>query len=407
VFSYTQEKEEQNGLLDIPLFFSEINPDHPLGVFSLDIPFYFSSAEDDSHELSFGYSMGNNWNPPVTFYSPQNMTVSQRSITNSLPVEDRPVYFYMENIRNKEKSYQSDVVLEHMHLTFLRKKGKSSFVFNMNIHWLSGGKSPVNYFVSDHFLEWFHSHFAIEDNFGRKQFPYNDAFFEFDDENGNKYSKGRGDVFLTVSDLHYYRNIFERKTSRSQFCVQTSGHLSVPLNSFHAYLIPGISMGLRYDFLSGLLNSFTLAFEGAETFPCFMKMGNDMHFIDRKYREQINVYFGWNRLIKKNCYFNFGVLNNYQGSLMKGGSNDGELGVRYLQEGDIWKGSVITCGFPLNKFSYNALYKPSCKTFFILGYRKVKGNSFHLFVGEDFFCFNNAPDFQVGFQYSFNIDRNN
>jgi len=405
VFSFGQEEQDKNSLFNSTLFFTEINPEHPSGVFSLDIPFYFSTAENDSRELSFGYSMGNNWNPQVSIYYPQGMTDFQNNVTKKIPIEKRLHYFLNEKIITKKKMYQSDAVLEHLHITYLRKKRKNSFVFNMNIHWLSGGKAPVNYFVSDNFLEWFHSNFAIEDNFGRKQFPYNESFFEFKDENGNDYSKGRGDVFLTVSDLHYYRNLFEKKTFNSQFCVQASGHLSIPLNSFHAFLIPGISLGLRYDFLLGLRNSFTLAFEGAETFPCFMEMGSDMHFIDRKYREQINLYFGWNRLIKKDCYFNFGVLNNYQGSLIKGGSDYGKLGVGYLMEGDSWKGNVIPGRFPCNKFSYKAINKPSCKTFFIIGYRKVKGNSFRLYVGEDFFCFNNAPDFQIGFQYSFPIDR--
>jgi len=406
VFSYTQEKVEQNDILDIPLFFTEINPEHPSGVFSLNIPFYFSFGNKNSQKLSFGYSMGNVWNPQVNIYYPQKMTAFQNKFASSLTKTERAYYFMEDNIEMKKKMYQSDAVLEHLHLTYLKKKGKNSFVFNINIHWISGGKSPVNYFVSDNFLEWFHSHFAVEDNFGRKIFPYNESFFEFDDENGNKYSKGRGDVFLTVSDLHYYRNVFEKKTSRSQFCVQTSGHLSVPVNSFHSYLIPGISLGLRYDFLFGLRNSFTLAFESAETFPCFMKMGSDMNFIDKRYREQINLYFGWNRLLKKDCYFNLSILNNYQGPLMRD-NEEGKIGVGYLHEGDVWKGNVIPGGFPLNKFSYDALYKPSCKTFFILGYMKVKGNSFRLYVGEDFFCFNNAPDFQVGFQYSFSIDRKN
>jgi len=406
LFSYTQDKEEQNGILDIPLFFTEINPEHPAGIFSLNNPFYFFPGNKDSQKLSFGYSMGNVWNPQVNIYYPQEMTAYQENFVRGLSNTDKAFYFKSieYNIDLKNKMYQADGVLEHFHFTYLRKRGKSSILVNINLQMLNGGKSPVNYFVSDNFLEWFHSHFAIEDNFGRKQFPYNEAFFEFDDDNGNKYSKGRGDVFLTVSDFHYYRNLFYRKTSMSQFSVQASGHLSIPLNSFHAYIIPGISMGLRYDFLLGIRNSCTLAFEGAETLPCFMKMGNDMHFIDRKYREQINLYFGWNNLIKKNCYLNFGVLNNYQGPLMSG-DGDGEIGVSYLQEGDIWKGNVIPCGFPLNKFSYDALYKSSCKTFFILGYSKVKGNSFHLYVGEDFFCFNNASDFQVGFQYSFCLDK--
>jgi len=410
VFSYAQEEEkDNNGLLSSPLFFTEINPEHPAGIFSLDVPFYFSPAEDESHELSFGYSMGNTWNPQVSICSPQGMTDFQKKVTNDLLIEERPYYFLMDNIIMNKKMYQSDAVLEHFHFTYLRKKGKSSLIFNVNVHWLSGGKSFVNYFVSDHFLEWFHSHFAIEDNFGRKLFPFNEAFFEFDDGNGNVYKKDCGDVFLTISDLHYYRNLFRKKFKNSQFCVQTSGHLSIPMNSFHAYLIPGISLGLRYDFLSGLRNSFTLAIEGAETFPNFMKMGSAMNFINTKYREQINFYFGLNRLIKKDCYFNFGILNNFQGSLMKGLYDDGEgkPGLFYLSKGDIWKGNVMTGRFPLNKFSYNALYKSSCKTFFILGFRKVKRNSFHLYVGEDFFCFNNAPDFQVGFQYSFNIDRKN
>ena len=408
-FSYTQEKERQTDILNVPLFFTEINPEHPAGIFSLSNPFYFFPGNEDSKKISFGYSMGNVWNPQVNIYFAHGMNEAQKNFAKNLSNTEKAFYFNFieDSIEIKNKMYQADGVLEHFHFTYLRKRGKNSILFNINLQMLNGGKSPVNFFVSDNFLEWFHSNFAIDDNFGRNEFPYNEAFFEFDDENGNKYSKGRGDVFLTVSDIHYYRNLFYRKTSKSQFSLQTSGHLSIPLNSFHSYIIPGISMGLRYDFLSGVRNSFTLALDGAETFPCFFKTGRDMHFIDRKYREQINLYLGWNRFIKKNCYLNFGVLNNYQGSLIKNNSceMEDEVEVSYLQEGDVWKGTIISSPFRLNKYSYNALYKPSCKTFFILGYNKIKGNSFHLYVGEDFFCYNNAPDFQVGFQYSFCINK--
>lgn len=404
VFSQTDDQPKE--LLQVPLFFTESNPESPLGIFSLDFPFFFGQGNPSGHQLSFGYTMGNVWHPQAWFYYPQEMTPAQANATDQLPMTLRPTYFRDREVKTAVKSYQADGVLQHFRFTWLNRwKEKNSLIVNMNLHMLRGGKSPLNFFVSDRFIEDWHSSVAVEDNFGRRLYPFNRALIEFEDENGKVFRKDKGDIFPGVADVHYYRGLYEADGAGWRLSTQAGFHVSLPLNDFHSYIIPGINAGIRSDFLLGPRSSLTLAFDGGMTFQNFLKTGEGMKAIDRKRRIVSNFYAGFNSQSKRGIFV-FGILNQYQDPLLKGGRMDwnqtgfDKLGIRFLQAGDVWEGQPLTQQFWLAKLTPAALYNFAVRTYFILGFNRDR-RFFNIFVAEDMITINNAPDFQIGFQYRF------
>ncbi|WP_163714320.1 hypothetical protein [Mangrovibacterium lignilyticum] len=406
-----QDVEKQNRMLQLPIYFSAINPEHAVGIFALDLPFYFPADDGVRDQFAVSYSMGNTWHPQAWMYYPQNLTKAQQRVNRELYMTWRPTYFESVGVQSKVKTYQSDGVLQHFRFAWIRKwKERNSFILNMNVHLLSGGSSPLHYFVSDRFIETFHTRFAIDDNYGRKLYPFNRASIQFIDEDGNKYRKEQGEWFTSVLDAHYYRQVINRNTEYAHFQLNIGGHLSVPFNSLHRYLIPGMSAGFRLDKLSSPQTSVTLAFDAGLTMPTFLKTGEGVKAIDQSFRETIKMYFGGNIKVSKESILQFGLMNNFQGALMKGSNNDrgqvdyDEIGIRFLHEGDTWEGEDISQEFWLAKITPASLYYFSYKAFLVLGWQR-KSRQFNFYIGEDFFFINNAPDFQIGFEYVLPLSR--
>jgi hypothetical protein len=405
--SFAQNNDDLTNLLQVPLFYPEINPESAIGIYSLDLPFYFPDADPKKHELSVSYTMGNTWHPSARFLYPQNLTVDQQEELAEIPMTVRPGYFEVMGIETRDKAFHSDGVIQHLRLTYLNTwTSKHSLIVNLNLHQLVGGSSILNYLVSDNFIETFHSNFAVEDNYGRRLYPFNRASIQFTDEEGNTFRKNKGDFFTSVVDAHYYRQLFTSKSSDFHFGSQLGGHLSIPVNHVHPYLIPGLSAGFRMDFPLGERSSFTYALDGGITDQLFAKVGSGVRAIDWRYRKHGRTFFGLNLMSKKKNMTVIGLAVNYQDPLLKGyyftwdQTGYHEIGIDVLKEGDVWEGELISRQFYLSKLTPAALYYFSLKTYFIFGFHK-NGHEFNVYCGEDMFSFNNAPDIQFSFQYRF------
>lgn len=400
-----QTVDDSNAMLQLPFYFSGVNPEHPIGIFTLDFPFYFPVETSPKDQLSISYNMANTWHPKAWFYYPQNLTAEQRRLNRALYMTWRPTFFKAIGVESKIKSFQSDGVLQHFRLAWIRQwNRKNSFILNLNAHLMSGGSSPLHALVSDHFIEWFHSGFAVDDNYGRRLFPFNQASIQFTDEDGNTFRKNRGEVFTSVVDLHYYHQLMNRQTDYSRIQLQGGGHLSVPLNELHPYLIPSLSMGFRADRMISHRNSLTFAADAAWSNLRFLKLGEGVNAIDKDWRSSIKLYAGVNLALGNERILQIGMLNNWQGALAEG-SNNGwgqagypEIGMEFLTEGDVWEGEPISQEFWLARISPAAMYYFSYKAYFIFGLHR-NDHHFNLTIGEDFFFINNAPDFQIGFEY--------
>lgn len=407
VSALSQSADDFNEVLDIPLFYSEMNPESPVGIFSLDLPMYFPSKTTVKHQLSAAFTMANSWHPQARFMYPKNLTPRHQRDLEEIYMSQRPEYFELMGIETDDKLFQSDGVLNHLKLTYLTTwTSKHSLVVNFNIHQLTGGRSPINFFVSDGFIEDFHSNVAIEDNYGRRLYPFNRASIQFDDETGKSFRIDKGDVFASVVDAHYYRQLFSRANEHWRFDSQLGAHVSIPLNEFHPYLIPGLSAAVRMDLRLGLKSSLSYAVQGGLTDQTSFKLGEGVRAIDNQYRKHWHNYLALNLMSKKKNTLVIGLLVNYQDALMKGGSYSWdqtdyeEIGIDVLKEGDVWEGEPIEQEFYLSKTTPAALYYYSLKTYFMLGFHK-NGNAFTVYCGEDLFSVNNAPDIQFSFQYRF------
>ena len=404
-----QTEENSNSVLQVPIYFSEINPENALGILTLDLPFHFPGENQAKNQFSFGYSMGNTWHPQTRFVYPENLTPKQREQLRDIHMTLRPQYFAVFDIDTKEKLYQSDGVLQHFRFSWIRQwKNRNSLIVNMNAHMLNGGKSPVNFFVSDWFIENFHTQFAVDDNYGRRLFPFNRASVQFTDEQGHTYRKDKGDVFTGVFDLHYYRRLFRSQSSGWRFDSQLASHLSLPLNDFHRYIVPGISAGFRIDRRLGTNSSVTFATDGGITDQQFLKISREINGIDWRYRKHAKAYLGFNFISPRNKITTIGILNNFQDPLLKGYSFSGSLtdyetiGLKYLDEGDTWEGEPVSQEFWLTNLTPKSLYYYSVKSYIVLGFHH-KNREFTFYVGEDIISINNAPDFQIGVQYRISL----
>lgn len=405
--SFAQQNEDFDAIIDLPIFYPDINPESPIGIFSLDLPLYFPTENPQKHQVSVSYSMANTWHPQAKMLYPQNLTNAQREEIKDIYMTWRPAYFEQMGIQTKEKLFHSDGVIQRLRLSYINTwTSKHSLILNFNLHRLEGGQSFMNFLVSDSFIEAFHSNFAIEDNYGRRLFPFNRASIQFDDEEGNSFRINKGDVFTSVMDAHYYYQLYTHKTQKRHFDLQLGTHLSIPLNQLHPYIIPGVSFGVRSDSRLGARSSFTYAIDVGITDQTFLKVGSGVKAIDWKYRKHAKTYLAWNLISKNKNTTVIGLLVNYQDPLMKGyyftwdQTGYDEIGVDVLNEGDYWEGEPISREFYLSKLTPAALYYFSVKTYFLLGFHK-NGHEFNIYCGEDLFSVNNAPDIQFSFQYRF------
>ena len=406
-----QDETKDSGLFPDDLFLSEVNPLHGFGIFTFNTPFYIGAFKNKEQKFSVGYSSGNTWHPLSTVYYPLNMTVSQTRETNALYITDRPAYFESEGISTQRKTFSSDGVLQTLNFTYLIQLAeKGSFIFKLNTFLLSGGSSPLHYFVSDKFIESIHTQVGIEDNFGRKLFPFNQAHLFYQDENGREISIDKGQAFLGTFDINYYRPIWKIERHTSYFSLQGGAHLSLPFNKYYQKVAGGISAGLL--FRQKIFQRFYTDWAADCLFSdhSLASLSKAPNLIDRDIRLSAKSYIAFNLVSKSNRTFCFGLVCNYQDSYLKGNifnitqDNYRDLGVSFLKAGDKWDGITVTKTPRLSKLTAASMYYFSLKPYFFWGL-KGKNSDLIFTICEDYPLVNNAPDVQFGFQLTRNLGK--
>lgn len=388
------------------LMFTEVNPVHPFGIFTLDMPFYMGTFKNKGNKFSMGYTMGNNWHPQSSIYYPQSLTDEQRVEVNSLYMTQRPYYFYLHRIPVESKTYSSDGVLQNLSFTYLWQLGKKgSFIFKLNTHLLSGGTAAIHHLASDDFIEWFHDQINLHDNFGRYQYIFNRAHIAFEDENNKSIRIDKGEAFLGTFDVHYYRPIWRQVNRASYHSFQMGVHMAIPFNKYYPKVAGGISGTFLYRkkitprFYTDLGADFSVVHHS------LISLKETVHMIDKDFRNSAKSYLSFNFVSKKNRVFYFGLINNYQDPFLKGyifshnQDKYDDLGVYFLQPGNVWEGYEIKEVFRHAKLTAASMYFFSVKSYVFMGFKAAKGD-FSFNVGEDYFSVNNAPDIQYGFRYT-------
>lgn len=389
------------------VFLSEVNPLHPFGIFTISTPFYVGAFTKKENKFSVNYSMGNIWHPQSTIYYPQGLTTEQRQEVNALFITKRPQYFEDNNIPTETKTLSTDGVLQNVNLSFLwqPEKIKGTFIFKLNTYVLSGGGFPLQYPASDRFIEWVHDNTGNEDNFSRRQFPFNEAHIAFTDENGKTIRINKGNTFLGTLDNHYYYPVWMHNGTSSFVTLQAGAHLALPLNKYYQKASGGVSGTFFYRKQFTQRFSFDAGLNGLVSANSLITFKESANIIDRHARLTTKVYLGVNFYKPaKDRTFYTGLLTNYQAPLLKGyifsSSQDRyqDLGVSYLQPGDVWEGQEVTKSFKLSKLTAASMYFFSVKTYFVFGWKGSSGD-FSFNIGEDLLTVNNAPDIQYGFSY--------
>jgi len=401
-----QEEVPASEIFGDDLLMTEVNPLNSFGIFTLNTPFYIGSFKAKGNKFSVENSFGNTWHPKSTVFYPQNMTSEQQQEANSLYITQRPDYFKLNEIATQQKTFSTDGVLQNLSLTYLMQMGKKgSFIFKLNSHLLSGGSSVMHYLVSDKFIEKFHTMVDLEDNFGRKVFDFDQAHILYRDENGRQIRIEKGDAFLGTLDVNYYKPIWQKQKRASYYSAQLGAHLALPLNNFYPKVSGGLSASLLFRekifprFYADVAGDFLLSHYA------LLGFGKSVNMIDRNIRISAKTYLALNIVSKKNRAFCFGLVNNYQDAFLKGyifsNSQDEfqDLGVSYLQSGDIWEGAVLKGVVPLSKLTAASMYFFSIKSYLFLGFKVIKSDLMFT-AGEDYLVVNNAPDIQFGVQYT-------
>lgn len=401
-----QETAPAPGLFSDDLVMTELNPLHPFGIFTQNNPFYIGSFTNKKHQLTVGYSFGNIWHPQSTVYYPQNMTPAQQAEANSMYMTQRPDYFLSQGIATKQKTFSTDGVLQNLSLTYLLQRGKKgSFIFKINSHLLSGGGTPIHYLASDKFIEKFHTWVGLEDNFGRKQFAFNRAQIRYQDENGKQLQIDKGNAFMGTFDVNYYKPLWQKEKRASYYSAQLGAHLTLPLNKFYPKVAGGLSTSLLFRkkivprFYTDLAGDFALSHYSLLSF------GDAINMIDKDIRISAKTYLALNFVSKKNKVFSFGLANTYQDAFLKGyrfsrtQDEYKDLGVSYLQPGEVWNGTTIKEVVRLSKLTAASMYFFSIRSFLFWKFTGSKSD-FSFTVSEDYLVVNNAPDIQYGLQYT-------
>lgn len=399
-----QEEVQATGIFSDDVLLTEINPLHPFGIFTLNTPFYSGSFNTKGNKFSVGYSYANIWLPKSTVVYPQNMTAMQKQEANALYITARPGYFEKNGIATRQKTFSGDGMLQNLSFTYLMQMGKKgSFIFKLNSHLLTGGGSPFHYLASDTMIEKAHKFVGL-DNYGRRYFDYNQAHILYRDENGTQIRIEKDQAFLGTLDVNYYLPLWLKEKRTSVFSGQLGAHLALPLNKFYPRVSGGISGGVLLKQKIFPRYYFDLAGDFLLSHYSLMSFGNSVNMVDRDIRVSGKANLSFNKISKKNRVFSYGLLMNYQNAFMKGSvfnrtqDEFRDLGVSYMKRGEVWEGAVVN-EVPLSKLTAASMYFFSVKSYLYLGYKWNKSNLM-LTAGEDYPVINNAPDIQLGIQYT-------
>lgn len=389
---------------------TDINPKHPFGSLMTETPFYIGSFKKDVNSLTVNYTMANLWGPEVRMHYPQNLTPQQiEQIAEINWAPSRATYFQDQLIETQTNTFSTDGVLQSLSFNYvIQHKNKGTFIFNLSAFLLSGGGSPLHYLVSDDFIERVHTAIDLEDNFGRKLYPYNRANIYFKDRRGREFNISNGSFYLGTLDTHYYHSIYRKEKEKSVHSLQVGGHLTLPLNSYYQKVSVGLSSSLSYRQMLSNRTWLDLGLEGLLTKNDLITLNDQTaQLTDAPFRKNVKLFLGFNiKNKRKNKLFYFGFLTNYQDFLLEGSSLDNlqieyeTLGVEYLSPADTWNGVVIQNEFNKNKLTPASMYYFSLKTYFIFGWKTVKSD-LNFILGNDLKAVNNAPDFQIGIGYTF------
>ena len=406
-----KEEELSKSFFNDDILFTEVNPIHPFGIFTLDRPLYFGTFSQRGSRFSIGYTFGNTWHPQASIHYPQHITEQQRQEINGRDAFGRSKYFLQNQIPFEEKTLSTDGIIQNLSFTWLwQLEKKGSFIFKLSTHLLSSGTPFVHYLASDTFIEKVHDLFGVHDNFGRRQYYFDRAHIEFIDEDKREIRIDDGETFMSTFDVHYYLPVWRIQKKKIYHSFQFGSHIAIPFNKYFTKVGGGFSGAFSLKAI--LTPRFNIAFgsDFALIVPSLLPFGESVKIIDNNFRKTAKLYFAPSFPLKKNKAISFGLVVNYQDGLLKGHilspyqDKYQDLGITILRKGDVWEGYDVKEVFHHAKLTPASMYFYSIKLYAFIEY-KLRKSKFAFSLGEDMQTTNNAPDIQYGFRYSIDIGK--
>jgi hypothetical protein len=358
---------------------------HHFGIFSDRINTNFKVSVPKKPTLSLSSASGNNFQPYVQIYIPQDPVVQQAQSKFIWYQRD----FHFVDQETTPADYMNiviDAVIKEFRWALeIPLSEKHELNVSLRSYLITKGKHPFSFITGDESLEWFHSNIAGgEDPYGRRYYGLNQVNFKYLDRHGNTLQLHNNDFFLSGIELnHYYYPSLSINKSQHLF-FNFGSHLGINTSRFNPSLDLGISANAikkvplhnHYQLLVGVgtnvLRKNLINFKKE-----VVDLGNNPFLATVESEIEVTKF------TKKGHYNALGV--NYQ------------IQSRYnkLKEADyyrlIGKWQEINGGW---QHGFETLYKALSFWTFVYTYGRPQ-YSLSLYFKEDFLV-NNAPDFQTG-----------
>jgi hypothetical protein len=362
---------------------------HSFGIFSSRILTNFKRTPPDRNAFTFTATSGNNFQPPVKAYIPQDPAI--RLEFRQTPWHKRKFNFIDQQTTPAETmTIVVDAVIKEFRMGYsLALSTKHEFAVNLRSYLVTKGKFPFTVFTSDEAIEWFHSNiYGGEDPYGRRYYGLNQVNFKYTDRNGKTLELQNNDFFIGgIEFSHYYYPSFGINKTKNIF-INFGSHLGINTSKHNASLDFGISLNaLKQIYLK---NNYELNFalggnilrKNLIDFKDVVDLGNNPYLGTAEGHIEITKY------TRKGNFNAFGINYQIQTSYnKKDEANYYRLTGNWEEINGHWESGIAT------------LYRPLSNWNFIYTYGTPK-LQFSLYIKEDF-TVNNAPDFQVGSHIKF------
>ncbi|WNH09184.1 hypothetical protein [Thalassobellus suaedae] len=357
---------------------------HHFGIFSARINTNFKFAPPKTITFSLSSVSGNNFQPYVEAYLPQEPAVRQEQSKLSWYKRD----FKFLNQETTPVDYMNiiiDAVIKEFRLTtIIPLSKKHELDISIRSYLITKGKQPFSFFTGDETIEWFHSNInGGEDPFGRRYYGLNQVNFNYTDRNNNTLELTNNDFFIGGIEFnHFYYPRFSINKTKHIF-MNFGSHLGINTSKFNPSIDIGISANaikmfqLKDKQELNLGIGINLLRKNVINFDTVIDLGNNAYLATA----ESNIEY--TRYTKKNNYHALGI--NYQ------------IQSRYnkLKEADYYRlvgdWSAINGGWHLG---FDSLYRNLSiwTLIYTYGHPNYKVS---VYFKEDFIV-HNAPDFQTG-----------
>ncbi len=358
-------------------------PIHPLGIFSAGNNNNFKYVADSKSSFNVSFSSANIWLPKINIFK---VTEPDRiEMLSDYHWKLRIAYFNEQLMENKKISITGDGVMREFTVDYTMPfKKKHEFNFLLRSYYLGGGEFPFSIITNDGVIEFFHTYISGgDDPFGRKKFDFNEAGFEYIDENAKSIKIEKQDFFIPGFEINYsfYPDLLQHK----DFYLNIGTTLGVNFHNYNQSLDIGISGSVIKSFKLAGKNNINIGLGGNILKQRLFKFKESADIINKKFVFGYEGFLEYNYQSISRKIYSFSVKYSERNPFLSGFPK--RENYKYL----VFKGERVSNWWDL---AGTHLYSPYRTLTFMYTYScKV---TVSLYFTEDIGTLSNAPDIQTG-----------